>query len=138
MVVIEIHAVAIAVEILPILLAIHEDLHGFAALFEDSDNQDHTDRKENLDNMAADGDPVVKPALGHLHQGHGLEAILSVEMPLWVNGRIMNAADHPGRAVERTADRILQAHYRVRTAHETMWSHGLLTREREVVIDWSN
>merc|ERR1719188_462651 len=47
-VVVEVHAVHVVVDVLPVLLAVHEDLHGLAALLQGAHGQDEQERRPPL------------------------------------------------------------------------------------------
>merc|ERR1719195_2481683 len=75
-VVVEVHAIAITVKILKVVIAVHENLHWFAALFNKSDNEDATYRDPHHGCLHPHRQEVVKPALDPLAESHGVKPIL--------------------------------------------------------------
>merc|ERR1719464_234113 len=50
-VVVEVDPVVVVVKVLPVFLAVHEDLHGLAALLEESEQEDAADRVDGLEEL---------------------------------------------------------------------------------------
>merc|ERR1712232_309768 len=94
-VVVEVDAVVVVVKVLPVLLAVHEDLHGLAPLLDEGDEEDAADRVEHLDELDPRREEVVEKALRILPEGHRLETILRVEMLDWINRGVVDAANCP-------------------------------------------
>mmetsp|Transcript_82567 Transcript_82567/g.230214 ORF Transcript_82567/g.230214 Transcript_82567/m.230214 type:complete len:220 (-) Transcript_82567:13-672(-) len=134
-VVVEVHPVEIAVEVLPVFLTVHEDLHGLAPVLQKRDEQHSTDRNHEHEDLDARAEQGIEEALGVLPPRHGDEAILHVEVRDRVDRRIVDAADDPRRAVQWAHDRVLQTHDGVRASHPPVRAHRFLARQRKVGTD---
>mmetsp|Transcript_26147 Transcript_26147/g.57100 ORF Transcript_26147/g.57100 Transcript_26147/m.57100 type:complete len:205 (+) Transcript_26147:124-738(+) len=138
--VVKVDAVGIAVVILPVRLAIHEDLHGLAPLLNVSDGADAQHWRDGANHLHTRRQERVEEALHILHEADGLESVLRIEVHFGIDRRVVDAADYPRRAVERTHDGIVQAHDRVGAPQPPVRPHRLLARQGEVGpdgLDWA-
>merc|ERR1719464_706599 len=129
--VIEVDPVVVVIKVLPVFLAVHEDLHGLAALLEEGEQEDTADRVDRLEELDPRREEVVEEALGVLLEGYRLEAVLRVEVLDGVDRGVVDAADVPGAAVHGAHDGVLEAQDGVGPAHPAVGAHLLLALERE-------
>mmetsp|Transcript_19272 Transcript_19272/g.52455 ORF Transcript_19272/g.52455 Transcript_19272/m.52455 type:complete len:213 (+) Transcript_19272:105-743(+) len=134
-VVVEVDPVGVAVVVLEVLLAVHEDLHGLAPALHPGDDEDAADGAADHVELHARREEVVEEALRKLREGHRLEAVLRVEVLRGVDRGVVDAADDPRRPVEGADDRVLEAHDRVGAAHPAVRAHLLLALHGEVRAD---
>merc|ERR1719502_273504 len=135
-VVIEVDTIGIIVIVLEVLLSIHEDLHWLTALLHPSNEEDAADWDEHLKDLHSRSHQVVAEVLDELAGWDGLETILGVEVPLWVDSWVVDASDNPRWSVERTDDALGDV---VGASAPAMRTHDSLTGQREPVqIDWSD
>jgi len=94
-VVVKVHTIVVVVVILPILLAVHVDLHGLTAPLKTGD-QEHTGYWNGYHaKHRARGQETVEKALHELHEGHSLKAVLRVEVDQWVDSRVVDSTAKP-------------------------------------------
>eukprot|EP00427_Karlodinium_veneficum_P027493 CAMPEP_0169207250 /NCGR_PEP_ID=MMETSP1016-20121227/13482_1 /TAXON_ID=342587 /ORGANISM="Karlodinium micrum, Strain CCMP2283" /LENGTH=130 /DNA_ID=CAMNT_0009284513 /DNA_START=230 /DNA_END=622 /DNA_ORIENTATION=- len=93
--VVEVHTIGIAVIVLPIRLVVHENFHGLSAMLKPDHEQDGGNRYEHHEQLYTCRHKRVHEVLDHLAERNCLPTVLSVEVLLWIYGRIMDAADDP-------------------------------------------
>merc|ERR1719263_1234192 len=81
-VVVKVYAVAVVVEVLEVLLAIHENLDGFTAVLHPSNKEDAANRNVDHEQLHTRPQQHIKPILEHLAERNRLETILRAEVLL--------------------------------------------------------
>mmetsp|Transcript_48678 Transcript_48678/g.115676 ORF Transcript_48678/g.115676 Transcript_48678/m.115676 type:complete len:211 (-) Transcript_48678:66-698(-) len=125
-----------SVEVLPILLTIHEDFHGLTTMLKPDDCQHRGHRDPNADQDGSRSAVLVHEALEELPWCACVEAVLCIEVLDRVDGGVVDATHNPRRTVQRANDWVVQAHDGVGSPHESVGSHFLLALQREVRANW--